>query len=85
MDEKDRTIVTFGDDPEPEKVSQNSGIVCNAKSFLLQIIDDVCVVNQLSEAIAGGFFRQHLLCHLYAPADAKAEAGALRHFEFFQC
>ena len=25
MDEKDRTIVTFGGDPEPEKISQNSG------------------------------------------------------------
>ena len=25
MDEKDRTIVTFGGDPEPEKVSQSSG------------------------------------------------------------
>ncbi len=37
MDEKDRTIVTFGDDPEPEKVSQNSGIVSGQNEFTVDV------------------------------------------------
>lgn len=37
MDEKDRTIVTFGGDPEPEKPSQNSGFVSGRSDFTVDI------------------------------------------------
>ena len=37
MDEKDRTIVTFGGDPEPENTSQNSGFVSGQNGFRLDM------------------------------------------------
>ena len=37
MDEKDRTIVTFGGDPESEKVSQNSGITSGKNDISIDV------------------------------------------------
>ena len=37
MDEKDRTIVTFGGDPAPEKVSQNSSVVSGQNDISVDV------------------------------------------------
>ncbi len=84
MDEKDRTIVTFGGDPEPEKVSQNSGFASGQDELRVDVDIPQAVkpeVRPYTDTVAGADTGDYLAEKFEAEYGSSGEAsqGTVSH------